>query len=95
MTTQLDAVRRRILESVNTEWIDAAASAMSWPRETVVEALALMDGSVAETSVMMSDYCKYIEGDAALHKLDVSATDAQTFLRYLHARLGYKNRRQR
>lgn len=79
--TQLDAVKQRMVEAVKAEWIDTAASAMSWPRETLIEALTAMNGDVIGTWNMMHDYCEYVDLRA------LSNDDHKNFLRYLYARL--------
>lgn len=79
--TQVQAVRRRIIEAANTEWVNAAATATSLPRAAVIEALELMHGNVLQTSDMIHDYCDYYD-----HR-QLMGADHENFLRYLRARL--------
>lgn len=79
--TQVQAVRRRIIEAANAEWVNAAAAAMSWPRAAVIEALDAMGGNVVATSDMMHDFCAYHD------HTELTGDDHVNFLRYLRARL--------
>ena len=58
--TQVDAVRRRLVESLHKEWIDRLVVRTSWPRDHVVDTLLAAD---CDQLRLISAYTRFSEQD--------------------------------